>query len=137
LLPAVRDSCGSDESLTETRVDKAANGYLEAVTETAAEIRARCDGHVEKPRLVFFHARNSGRSRRVEGYLSQVLQRRRNHELFQLLQVDVNQHADLAERFRIEDVPTIVVVEGKRVRGRLVSPKGCRDIEQLLAPWLR
>ena len=32
---------------------------------------------------------------------------------------------------------TIVVVEDKRVRGRLVSPKGCRDIEQLLAPWLR
>jgi thioredoxin-like negative regulator of GroEL len=90
-----------------------------------------------RPRLVFFHARSSGRSRRVEGYLSQVLQRRRNHESFQLVQVDVDRHADLAERFRIEDVPTIVVVEGKRVRGRLVSPRGCREIEQLLAPWLR
>ena len=91
----------------------------------------------ERPRLVFFHARNSGRSRRVEGYLSQVLQRRRNHESFQLLHVDVHEHSDLAERFLVEDVPTIVVVEGKRVRGRLVSPRGCRDIEALLAPWLR
>ena len=27
--------------------------------------------------------------------------------------------------------------EGKRVHGRLESPRGCRDIEQLLAPWLR
>jgi hypothetical protein len=37
----------------------------------------------------------------------------------------------------VEDVPTIVVVEDKRVRGRLASPRGCRDIEQLLSPWLR
>jgi hypothetical protein len=34
-------------------------------------------------------------------------------------------------------VPTIVVVAEKRIRGRLASPRGCRDIEQLLAPWLR
>lgn len=90
-----------------------------------------------RPRLVFFFARNSGRSRRVEGYLSQVLQRRHNHESFELLHVDVQEHADLAERFLIDDVPTIVVVENKRVQGRLASPRGCRDIEQLLAPWLR
>jgi thioredoxin-like negative regulator of GroEL len=93
--------------------------------------------HTERPRLLFFYARNSGRSRRVEGYLSQVLQRRHNHESFQLLHVDVDEHPELAERFRIEDVPTIVVVESKRVRGRLVSPRGCREIEALLAPWLR
>jgi thioredoxin-like negative regulator of GroEL len=49
----------------------------------------------------------------------------------------VDEHAELALRFRIEDVPTIVVVENKRVRGRLASPRGCRDIERLLAPWLR
>jgi thioredoxin-like negative regulator of GroEL len=66
-----------------------------------------------------------------------VLQRRHNHESFELLRVDVEQHAELAERFLIEDVPTIVVVEEKRVRGRLASPRGCRDIEALLAPWLR
>jgi thioredoxin-like negative regulator of GroEL len=91
----------------------------------------------DRPRLVFFHSRNSGRSRRVEGYLSQVLQRRRNHESFLLHHVDVDEHPELAERFQVEDVPTIVVVEEKRVRGRLESPKGCRDIEQLLGPWLR
>jgi thioredoxin-like negative regulator of GroEL len=91
----------------------------------------------DRPRLVFFYSRNSGRSRRVEGYLSQVLQRRRNHESFQLYHVDIGEHPELADRFGIEDVPTLVVVEGKRVRGRLETPRGCRDIEQLLAPWLR
>jgi thioredoxin-like negative regulator of GroEL len=90
-----------------------------------------------RPRLVFFCSKASGRSRRVEGYLSQVLQRRHNHESFELLNVDVNENADLAERFAVEEVPTIVVIEEKRVQGRLASPRGCRDIEQLLAPWLR
>ena len=89
-----------------------------------------------RPRLVFFYAKASGRSRRVEGYLSQVLQRRGNHDSFELLNVDVDDNADLAEHFAIDEVPTIVVVEDKRVRGRLESPRGCRDIEQLLAPWL-
>ena len=98
---------------------------------------ARRESTKERPRLVFFHARNSGRSRRVEGYLSQVLQRRHNHESFELLHVDVEEHAELAERFLVDDVPTIVVVEEKRVRGRLASPRGCREIEQLLGPWLR
>ena len=91
----------------------------------------------KRPKLVFFCSRNSGRSRRVEGYLSQVLQRRHNHESFELLRVDVEQHAELAERFLVDEVPTIVIVEDKRVRGRLASPRGCREIEALLAPWLR
>ncbi|HEY7018364.1 MAG TPA: thioredoxin family protein [Gaiellaceae bacterium] len=94
-------------------------------------------GLAERPRLVFFYSSSSGRSRRVEGYLSQVLQRRRNHESFELHRVDVDQHPELAEHFAIREVPTIVVVEAKRVQGRLETPKGCRDIERLLAPWLR
>jgi len=85
---------------------------------------------------VFFCSKASGRSRRVEGYLSQVLQRRGNHESFQLLNVDVAENAELAQRFGVKEIPTIVVVEDKRVRGRLEAPRGCRDIEQLLAPWL-
>lgn len=104
---------------------------------SAAERQGQPRRQADRPRLVFFHARNSGRSRRVEGYLSQVSQRRRNHESFQLVHVDVDERADLAERFRVEDVPTIVVVEDKHVRGRLASPRGCREIEALLAPWLR
>jgi thioredoxin-like negative regulator of GroEL len=90
-----------------------------------------------RPRLVFFFSKASGRSRRVEGYLSQVLQRRRNHDSFDLLNIDVDEHADLAERFAVAEVPTIVVIDEKRVQGRLATPRGCRDIEQLLAPWLR
>ena len=92
---------------------------------------------VERPRLVFFYSQASGRSRRVEGYLSQVLQRRRNHESFRMYRVDVDSEPELVQRFEIDEVPTLVVVDGKRVSGRLTSPRGCREIEELLAPWLR
>jgi len=43
---------------------------------------------------------------------------------------------DLLERFKIETVPTLVVVENKAVTARLERPRGCRDIEGFLAPWL-
>lgn len=90
-----------------------------------------------KPRLVFFYSKQSGRCRRVEGFIAQVLQRRRNHETFTLYRVDADERADFAERFRVRNLPTLVVVEDKRVRGCLESPRGCRDIERFLAPWLK
>ena len=90
----------------------------------------------QKPRLVFFHSAVSGNCRRVEGFLAQVLQRRRNHGTFKVLRVAQQERPDLIERFDIKDLPTLVVVDGKAVRGRLVKPRGCRDIEGFLAPWL-
>lgn len=91
----------------------------------------------ERPRLIFFFSPASGRSRRVDGYLSQVLQRRHNHESFRMYRVDVEEEPELVQRFGIDEVPTLVVVDGKQVSGRLTSPRGCRQIEELLAPWLR
>lgn len=90
----------------------------------------------EKPRLVFFHSAASGHCRRVEGFLAQVLQRRRNHRTFKVLRVAEEDRPDLLERFAVGSVPTLVVVEGKTVRGRLERPRGCHDIEGFLAPWL-
>ncbi|TML97108.1 MAG: hypothetical protein E6G03_03460 [Actinobacteria bacterium] len=90
----------------------------------------------EQPRLVFFHSTLSGHCRRVEGFLAQVLQRRRNHGTFTVVRVAEEERPDLLDRFKIDTVPTIVVVEGKSVAGRLEHPRGCRDIEGFLAPWL-
>jgi thioredoxin 1 len=89
-----------------------------------------------KPMLVFVHAPQNGRCRRAEGYLAQVLQRRRNHETFRLQRLNAEQRPDLAERFRITTLPTLLVVEEKVVRGRLEDPRGCRDIAAFLEPWL-
>ena len=90
-----------------------------------------------QPRLVFFHSSLSGNCRRVEGFLAQVLQRRRNHETFRLYRVDETARPDLVERFGVDAVPTLVVVEGKLVRAKLERPRGCREIERFLGPWLQ
>lgn len=89
-----------------------------------------------KPGLVFFHSATSGKSRRVEAYLAQVLQRRRNHDTFRLYSVAQEQRPDLIEKFKVAELPALVVLEGKTVRGRLDGASGCRQIERFLAPWL-
>ncbi len=87
-----------------------------------------------KPGLVFFYSSVSGACRRVEGFLAQVLQRRQNHDTFTLYRVDREERPDLVERFRVQEIPTLV--EDRKVRAKLERPRGCRDIERFLAPWL-
>jgi len=90
----------------------------------------------KQPQLLFFHSKASGPCRRVEGFLAQVLQRRRNHETFKLLQVAEEERPDLLERFAVGAVPTLVVVEDRSVRARLEQPRACGEIATFLAPWL-
>ena len=90
----------------------------------------------ERPRLVFFYSPLSGRCRRVEGFVAQVLQRRRNHDTFDLVRVSIDRRPDLAQKFRIGVVPTICVVEGRKLRRMIVAPRGCRELERELEPWL-
>jgi thioredoxin-like negative regulator of GroEL len=101
----------------------------------AAEVVLQCAP--TRPRLVFFHSRVCGRCRRVEGFIAQVLQRRQNHGTFLLHPVDVDERPDMVERFRIDEIPTLLVVADRRVHGRLTHPRGCRDIEGMLKPWLQ
>ena len=89
-----------------------------------------------RPRLVFFYSPQSGRCRRVEGFVAQVLQRRRNHETFDLVRVSVDRRPDLAERFGIAEVPTICIVEGRKLKRRVVAPRGCKELEPELEPWV-
>jgi len=108
-----------------------------ATTERASE---RADGVApadERPRLLFFHSKLDGRSRRTEGYIAQVLQRRQNHGTFIVHHVEVGERPDVVQRFRIEQVPTLLVVANRRVQDRLTHPRGCKEIETMLKPWLR
>ena len=73
----------------------------------------------------------------MEGFLAQVLQRRRNHGTFRVLTVSEDKRPDLVSRFGIKAMPTLVVVQEKMERARLERPRGCKEIEQLLSPWLR
>jgi thioredoxin-like negative regulator of GroEL len=91
----------------------------------------------QQPLLIFFTSATNGHCRRAEGYLAQVLQRRRNHETFRVKMIAQEERPDLLERFRIDTTPTLVVVDEKIVKGKLVGPRGCSDIQSFLAPWLK
>ncbi len=90
-----------------------------------------------RPRLIFFFSPQSGRCRRVEGFIAQVLQRRRNHDTFDVVRVPVDEWPDLVKKFRVDEVPTICVVEDGKFRKRIVAPRGCRELEHELEQWLR
>src|ERR1700682_5731215 len=98
-----------------------------------SDVAATAPGQL-KPGLVYFHSNTSGACRRVEGYIAQVLQRRRNHDTFTLVKVDADERPEIAQRVKIETLP--IVVEGKRVVDRLATPRGCKELERFLAPWL-
>lgn len=89
-----------------------------------------------QPQLLFFYSPTSGRSRRVEGFVAQVLQRRHNHQSFLLRRIDADLNPALAERFHVDRLPTLIVVSDKQVQARLEVPRGCIDITRALAPWL-
>ena len=90
-----------------------------------------------QPSLLFFFSSTSGSSRRVDGFLAQVLQRRANHSTFRLIRIDGQERPDLMKRLHVTDLPTLLVLDRGRVRGRLTTPSGCRQITHLLAPWLK
>jgi len=89
-----------------------------------------------RPMLCFVYSPTSGPSRRAEGFLAQVLQRRQNHRAFVLQRVNSVERPDLAEKLGASTVPALVVVEGRRVRARLEGLSGCKEIERFLEPWL-
>jgi hypothetical protein len=108
-----------------------ANAPANAVTTTAP------DGAPPKPSLLFFFDPRSGRSRRIDGFLAQVLQHRRNHDTFHLYRIDVTQHPDLATKFKVGTVPTLVVVENKAGQGPLSTATrspGTHPLPPALAP---
>ena len=72
----------------------------------------------------------------MDGFLAQVLQRRANHATFELKQIEVEERAALHESFGIDELPTLVVVEDGKIKGRIATPSGCKAIERFLAPWL-
>ena len=58
--------------------------------------------------LISLHVRRpTGGAVRTEGFLAQVLQRRRNHQTFSMRTVAQERRPDLLMRFRIDRTPTL------------------------------
>ena len=91
----------------------------------------------QAPLLVYFASRRSGPSRRMEAFVDQVVQRRRNHDTFRRRTVDVDERPDLAARFRVEALPTVIVIEDGRVVERVEGLVGVQELRRALGRWLR
>jgi thioredoxin len=87
-----------------------------------------------RPLLVFFRSERSGPARRMESLLAHLTRKERAR--LQVKRVDIDERADLAQRFRITDVPTLVVIKNRRVVERLVGRASAPQIERILEEHL-
>jgi thioredoxin-like negative regulator of GroEL len=53
-----------------------------------------------------------------------------------VLRVDIDDDPDTARRFRVRDVPALVLVKGRRVVARFDGRAKASDIEELVEPHL-
>jgi thioredoxin 1 len=88
----------------------------------------------DRPLLVFFWSGRSGPARRMESLLAHL--ERKERDRLRVRRVDVDAHPELAEKFQVEIVPTLVLVKNRvavsRLDGRTSAPK----IEAMLEPHL-
>ena len=80
--------------------------------------------------LIFFCSEKSGPARRMESLIAHFARKEREH--VRVACVDVDRHPELVERFRVSVVPTLVLVEGKRVVDRLEGRASAPQIEEML-----
>jgi thioredoxin-like negative regulator of GroEL len=88
----------------------------------------------DRPLLVFFWSERSGPARRMESLLAHL--ERKERDRLRIRRVDVDADPHLAERFRVELVPTLVLVKDKQVVARLDGRTSAPRIEAMLEPHL-
>jgi Thioredoxin len=74
--------------------------------------------------LIFFRSTQSGPARRMESSIAHLA--RKERERLTVTVVDVDEKPELGDRFRIDVVPTLVLVKGKRVVARLEDRRDAR-----------
>ncbi|HXV56761.1 MAG TPA: thioredoxin family protein [Gaiellaceae bacterium] len=87
-----------------------------------------------RPLLVFFWSERSGPARRMESLLAHL--ERKERERLRVRRVDVDAEPELAARFQIEVVPTLVLVKERKVVSRLDGRTSAPKIEAMLEPHL-
>ena len=86
------------------------------------------------PLLVFFTSRRSGPARRMESLLAHIARKERGR--LRVSKVDIDDHPEIAVRFKVEQVPTLVLVVGKRAVTRLPGRATAPTIASMLDPYL-
>jgi thioredoxin-like negative regulator of GroEL len=87
-----------------------------------------------RPLLVFFWSERSGPARRMESLLAHL--QRKERERLRVRRVDVDAQPELARKFEVTVVPTLVLVKERRVVSRLDGRTSAPKIEAMLEPHL-
>lgn len=87
-----------------------------------------------KPLLLFFWSERSGPARRMESLLAHLARKERMR--LRVMRVEVETQPDLVKRLGVSEVPTLVLVKGKRVVDRLEGRASAPKIEGMLAEHL-
>lgn len=88
----------------------------------------------DRPLLMFFSSARSGPSRRMESLIAHIARSER-HRL-RVVQVDVDERADLVEKLRVLHAPTLVLVIAKKAVARIDGRASAPKIEAMLAEHL-
>ena len=83
-----------------------------------------------RPLLVFFSHARSGPARRMESLLAHIARKERTR--LRVARIDVDDRPDLAQRFRVDEVPALVLVKEKRAVARIDGRTSAPRIEQML-----
>jgi len=86
------------------------------------------------PQLLFFTNGTSGPARRMESLLAHLARKERDR--LRISRIDLDAAPEWAERFAIEDVPTLVLLKDKRPVERLEGRVSSPQIERMIAPHL-
>jgi thioredoxin-like negative regulator of GroEL len=70
----------------------------------------------------------------MESLLAHLARKERSR--LRVLRVDVDEKPELAQRFRVDKVPTLVLVKDKKVVGRIDGRATAPRIEGLVEPYL-
>ena len=86
------------------------------------------------PILLFFTASTSGPARRMESLLAHLARKERGR--LRIARIDIAQSPEWAERLRVEEVPTLVLIKGRRPVERLEGRASAPQIARMVAPHL-
>jgi thioredoxin-like negative regulator of GroEL len=87
-----------------------------------------------RPVLAFFRSEASGPARRMESLIAHLAHKERDR--LRVTVVDVDERPELADRFRVEVVPTLVLLVDRRVAARLEGRVSAPKIARMLEPHL-
>lgn len=89
----------------------------------------------DAPTLVFVSRRNCGTCRRMESLVAWIKVTRKKQ--LRVVDLDADRNSELAHHLGVRETPTLLVLTGGAVVGRLEGRSTGRQIEALIRPHLR